>query len=115
MGGWMGGWVLDLTTPNHILLRPEVAKITGSRGAKRPTVTTFWGSPRRPSEIAPGTFLNTPFFENQNFGSRPKNSRSTRRDLPGIALDISGDELSIFSIDLQFLQVDESLIESDGA
>ena len=42
------------------------------------------------------------------------NSASTRGDLPGTALDTSGDQLWTFSIDLHLLQVDESLIESDG-
>ena len=68
----------------------------------------------RPSENAPGTFLYTPFFGKKLFGSRPKNSRSTRGDLPGTALDTSEDQLSSFSIDLQLLQVDESLMDSDG-
>ena len=68
----------------------------------------------RPSETAPGTFLNTPFFDKKLFGSRPKNSRSTRGDLPGTALDTSEDQFSSFSIDLQLLQVDESLMDSDG-
>ena len=53
-------------------------------------------------------------FAKKLFGLRPEISGSTRGDLPGTALDTSGDQLSMFSIDLHLLEVDESLIESDG-
>ena len=36
----------------------------------------------------------------------PKNSGSTRGDLPGTALDTSRDQLSMFSIDLHLLEAD---------
>ena len=61
---------------------------------------------QRPPKRAPGTFLNTPFFAQKLFGLRPKNSGSTRGDLPRTALDTSGDQLSMFSIDLHLLEAD---------